>query len=90
MTFKIISFVFCLVAFSVMASADEISQPPNILFIMSDDHAERAISSYGSDLIDTPNIDRIAHEVFALLTASLRIQSVRRVELSCSRGSTVM
>jgi len=45
-----------------MASADEISQPPNILFIMSDDHAERAISSYGSDLIDTPNIDRIARE----------------------------
>ena len=62
MTFKIISFVFCLLAFSVMASADEISQPPNILFIMSDDHAERAISSYGSDLIDTPNIDRIARE----------------------------
>ena len=35
---------------------------PNIIFIMSDDHAERAISSYGSDLVDTPNIDRIANE----------------------------
>ncbi len=33
---------------------------PNILFIMSDDHAEQAISCYGSKLIDTPNIDRIA------------------------------
>ena len=33
---------------------------PNILFIMSDDHAERAISAYGHDLIQTPNIDRIA------------------------------
>jgi len=29
---------------------------------MSDDHAERAISAYGSKLINTPNIDRIARE----------------------------
>jgi arylsulfatase A-like enzyme len=35
---------------------------PNILFIMSDDHAEQAISAYGSKLIETPNIDRIANE----------------------------
>lgn len=35
---------------------------PNIIFIMSDDHAERAISCYGSDLIQTPGIDRIARE----------------------------
>ena len=35
---------------------------PNILFIMSDDHSERAISAYGSTLITTPNIDRIADE----------------------------
>src|SRR3972149_6896390 len=33
---------------------------PNILYIMSDDHAYQAISAYGSQLIDTPNIDRIA------------------------------
>ncbi len=37
-------------------------KPLNILFIMTDDHAEQAISSYGSKLIDTPNIDRIANE----------------------------
>lgn len=38
---------------------------PNILFIMSDDHAEAAISAYGSaisKLAPTPNIDRIASE----------------------------
>ena len=29
---------------------------------MSDDHSERAISAYGSQLIETPNIDRIAAE----------------------------
>jgi len=35
---------------------------PNILFIMSDDHAQQAISSYGSTLVQTPNIDRLARE----------------------------
>jgi len=33
---------------------------PNILFIMADDHAAKAISAYGSRLNRTPNIDRIA------------------------------
>lgn len=35
---------------------------PNILFIMSDDHAAHAISAYGSQINSTPNIDRIAAE----------------------------
>lgn len=38
---------------------------PNILFIFSDDHAEAAISAYGSHLAKsapTPNLDRIANE----------------------------
>lgn len=35
---------------------------PNILFIMSDDHAYQAISAYGSKVNKTPNIDRIARE----------------------------
>lgn len=33
---------------------------PNILFIFSDDHAEHAISSYGSKVNTTPHIDRLA------------------------------
>jgi len=37
-------------------------KPPNILFIMSDDHASKAISAYSDDLIQTPNIDRLAEE----------------------------
>jgi arylsulfatase A-like enzyme len=40
----------------------ETPKRPNILFIMSDDHAYQAISAYGSNLIKTPNIDRIADE----------------------------
>ncbi len=35
---------------------------PNIILIMADDHAINAISAYGSTLINTPNIDRIAEE----------------------------
>ncbi len=38
---------------------------PNIIFIMSDDHAAHAISAYGGiydDLAPTPNIDRLAEE----------------------------
>lgn len=35
---------------------------PNIIFIMSDDHAYQAISAYGYGLNHTPNIDRIAME----------------------------
>jgi len=36
------------------------SKRPNIIFIMSDDHAYQAISAYDTRLIQTPNIDRIA------------------------------
>ena len=35
---------------------------PNIILIFSDDHALRAVSAYGDALIETPGIDRIAHE----------------------------
>ena len=45
----------------LLCSCKELT-PPNIIFIMSDDHSEQAISAYGSKLINTPNIDRIAKE----------------------------
>jgi len=35
---------------------------PNIILIMSDDHAVNAISCYGNSVNKTPNIDRIADE----------------------------
>ena len=43
------------------AESKEIKRP-NILFIMSDDHAYQAVSAYSDKLINTPNIDRIANE----------------------------
>ena len=36
------------------------STPPNIVFIMSDDHASHALSCYGSQINKTPNLDRIS------------------------------
>jgi arylsulfatase A-like enzyme len=39
---------------------DPPAKKPNIIFIMSDDHAYQAISAYDKRLIHTPNIDRIA------------------------------
>ena len=50
--------VFAAGATAVAAEAKR----PNILFIMSDDHAANAISCYGSRINKTPNIDRIAAE----------------------------
>jgi arylsulfatase A-like enzyme len=47
----------------VMQSQTVHSQKPNIIYIMSDDHAYQAVSAYGGplkDLAPTPNIDRIA------------------------------
>ena len=35
---------------------------PNIIFIFTDDHAQRAISAYPNSLNQTPNLDRIANE----------------------------
>ena len=35
---------------------------PNVIFIMSDDHAAHAISAYGSRVNTTPHMDRLAAE----------------------------
>lgn len=35
---------------------------PNIIYMMSDDHAAHAISAYSTRLMKTPHLDRIAHE----------------------------
>lgn len=52
------------VALAGLAAAANSSSPsrPNILFIMSDDHAAQAVSAYGSKINRTPNIDRLASE----------------------------
>jgi len=56
-------------------NTDSSPSRPNILFIMSDDHAYQAISAYDDRLIQTPNIDRIANEG-ALFTNSCVTNSI--------------
>ena len=53
-------FLALLVATTANLTAAE--KRPNILFIMSDDHAYQAISAYGSRINQTPNLDRLAKE----------------------------
>lgn len=45
-----------------LGSCAKKADQPNIIFIMSDDHAEKAISAYHDNLVQTPQIDRIAKE----------------------------
>jgi len=50
-------------AVSHRLTASEVkSGSPNIIFIMTDDHASHALSCYGSKINKTPNLDRIARE----------------------------
>ena len=57
-----LAFLILLLVPGAMMAAD--TKRPNIVFVLSDDHAYQAISAYGDarKLIETPNIDRIAKE----------------------------
>jgi arylsulfatase A-like enzyme len=56
---ELLALVSLLVCFTSFAAAPS---RPNILFIMTDDHAAHAISAYGSVVNQTPHMDRIAKE----------------------------
>ena len=66
---KLIYIIFLPLYISYSCSSDHAR--PNILFIMSDDHAYQAISAYDDRLIETPNIDRIAQEGILFTNASV-------------------
>lgn len=55
-------FLAAVLAFAVAGVAAAAPARPNILFIMTDDHAAHAISAYGSRVNETPHMDRIANE----------------------------
>jgi arylsulfatase A-like enzyme len=56
--------IFFVVGFVDAAAAQPAKRPPNILYIMSDDHASAALTCYGPNFLGkyahTPNLDRIA------------------------------
>ena len=51
----------CLLS-GILAPNQTSSSRPNIVFIMTDDHAAHAISAYGSKINKTPHLDRLAGE----------------------------
>lgn len=53
---------FPVLAFLLLLSIARAAERPNILFIMTDDHAAHAMSCYGSKVNETPNMDRIAKD----------------------------
>src|SRR5690606_11557474 len=56
---KALTFIlFCSLSMSMLYR----QKKPNILIIISDDHSFQTISSYGSKVGSTPNIDRIAKD----------------------------
>ncbi len=49
-------------ALSSCAEKKQEEKRPNIIFMLTDDHTTQAMSCYGSQLIETPNMDRLANE----------------------------
>lgn len=83
--FKIsLSVLWIVIATSCKQSVEKkISEKPNIIYIMTDDHGYQAISAYHGGLNQTPNIDRIADEG-AKFTRSFVTNSI------CSPSRAVM
>ena len=54
--------LFVIMMALLVSCSEQVVQRPNIIFIMSDDHAYQAISAYEDHLIHTPNIDKLGDE----------------------------
>lgn len=59
---KTVRLVFATWMLAAIATVSVADDRPNIIFIFSDDHAEHAISAYGSKVNRTPHLDRLAAE----------------------------
>src|SRR6266513_783150 len=55
------AFLVAFILTAAVASSAPVARP-NIIFIMSDDHAAHAIGAYGSHVNRTPNLDRLARD----------------------------
>lgn len=67
------------------------TERPNIVFIMADDHAYQAISAYSDELMQTPNIDRLANEgaIFTRATVTNSICAPSRAVMLTGKHSFV-
>jgi arylsulfatase A-like enzyme len=87
-------FAFAILIFSCKISTTEQqaeAKRPNIIFIMSDDHAYQAISAYGHGLNKTPNIDRLAEEgaIFTRATVTNSICAPSRAVVLTGKHSFI-
>ena len=57
-----IATVMCLLPLAGVALSNQLESKPNIILILSDDHARQALSCYGNKDIQTPALDRLAKE----------------------------
>ncbi|NOR73816.1 MAG: sulfatase-like hydrolase/transferase [Draconibacterium sp.] len=58
----LLTFILASYLFAGCSIKEKPMERPNILFIMTDDHSYQTISAYSDQLIETPNLDRIADE----------------------------
>ena len=63
---------------------------PNVLFIFTDDHAQHALSCYGSQVNQTPHLDRLAAGGARFLNSFVTnsICTPTKTACRCSTGST--
>lgn len=57
-----LGWVILALLFPAAMSAVRADQRPSIIFVFTDDHAQHAISAYGSVINQTPHMDRLARE----------------------------
>jgi arylsulfatase A-like enzyme len=69
--FSILTFVILLSLTYACQKKETKPERPNIIFMMSDDHAYQTISAYDDQLMNTPNIDRLAKEGMLFNNASV-------------------
>src|ERR687898_517535 len=55
-------FTLVVAVWAILAARAVAADRPNIVFIMTDDHAAHAIGAYGSRVNQTPHLDRLARE----------------------------
>ena len=69
------SLILALCSLAILVPPSSTADRPNIVFIMSDDHAAHAIGAYGSRVNETPNLDRLARDG-AILTRVFATNSI--------------
>jgi len=90
-TIKYVLFLGLLLNVGHIKAQSKQRKPPNIVYIMSDDHGYQAISAYGYKLNHTPNIDRLAKEgaLFTRATVTNSLCSPSRAVLLTGKHSFI-